>query len=104
MDTHYIVPNEDVLTQAMEQYTHWHDDQIISIFENVDHPVDQEGVGKTTADDKLKNDKVLSDKVFANTDESGNKEGSLYKGLKIMVPPAGIEPAAHGLGIHCSIH
>ncbi len=24
--------------------------------------------------------------------------------LKSLVPPAGIEPAAHGLGIQCSIH
>jgi hypothetical protein len=22
----------------------------------------------------------------------------------VMVPPTGLEPAAHGLGIHCSIH
>jgi len=24
--------------------------------------------------------------------------------LILLVPPAGIGPAAHGLGIHCSIH
>jgi hypothetical protein len=28
----------------------------------------------------------------------------VWKSLILLVPPAGIGPAAHGLGIHCSIH
>ena len=33
---------------------------------------------------------------------SDNETGRNQSG--VLVPPAGIEPAAHGLGIHCSIH
>jgi integrase len=104
MDTHYIVPDENTLCQSMEQYTHWIDDQIRAIFENVDHSVDQERVEGVEGSHKALNGKVLKGGILSNIDDSGDKKDSLCKGLKIMVPPAGIEPAAHGLGIHCSIH
>ena len=38
MDIYYLSPNEDILKQAMDQYTRWIDDQIA----NVDQSVDQE--------------------------------------------------------------
>jgi integrase len=41
MDVHYIAPDEDTLTQAMEKYTRWLDDQIAHALASVDHPVDQ---------------------------------------------------------------
>ena len=104
MDTHYIVPDENVLSQAMEQYTQWVDDQIWTIFENVDHSVDLERGQGVDGSRKPFIDKGFTNGILSNIDDSGGKKGSLRKGLKIMVPPAGIEPAAHGLGIHCSIH
>jgi len=104
MDTHYIVPDENTLSQAMGQYTQWIDDQIWTIFENVDHPVDQEGVEGVEGSDKANNGKGLNDSTLSNIDDSRDKKDSVCKGLRIMVPPARIELAAHGLGIHCSIH
>lgn len=41
MDTHYIVPSEETLTQAMEKYTRWLDDQIAKPVASVDQNVDQ---------------------------------------------------------------
>ena len=41
MDVHYIAPDEDTLTQAMEKYTRWLDDQIAQALAFVDHLVDQ---------------------------------------------------------------
>ena len=77
IDRHYIIPNEDDLKKAMDQYTEWLDGQVEEIWENVAHFVDH-----------------------------ATKKGlaELVKSLKSLVPPAGIGPAAHGLGIHCSIH
>jgi integrase len=77
MDRHYIVPGEDDLKNAMDQYTEWLDDQIEAVWKKVDHFVD-------------------------HATKKGLK--GLVKSLKSLVPPAGIGPAAHGLGIHCSIH
>jgi integrase len=73
MDRHYIVPGEDDLKKAMDQYTEWLDGQVTTVWQKVDHAT-KKGL------------KVL------------------VKSLKSLVPPAGIGPAAHGLGIHCSIH
>ena len=104
MDTHYIVPDENVLSQAMEQYTRWIDDQIWAIFENVDHFGDQKRVIDGEGDGKPMNDKGLKGATLIEAVGLTENEGSLYKGLKLLVPPARIELAAHGLGIHCSIH
>jgi hypothetical protein len=41
MDTHYIVPSEAMLTQAMDKYTRWFDDQIAKSGASVDQNVDQ---------------------------------------------------------------
>ena len=41
MDTHYIVPSEETLTQAMDKYTRWLDDQIAKSVASVDQNVDQ---------------------------------------------------------------
>jgi len=41
MDAHYIVPSEDSLTKAMDQYTEWLNKQIEDVFLNVDQTVDQ---------------------------------------------------------------
>jgi hypothetical protein len=41
MDIHYIAPDEDTLTQAMEKYTRWLDDQIGHGLASVDPSVDQ---------------------------------------------------------------
>jgi integrase len=77
MDRHYIVPGEDDLKNAMDQYTDWLDSQVEAIWKNLDHSLDH-----------------------------ATKKGLtvLVKSLKTLVPPARIELAAHGLGIHCSIH
>ncbi len=77
MDRHYIVPGEDDLKSVMDQYTDWLGSQIEKVWEKVDHLVDH-----------------------------ATKKGlnALAKSLKSLVPPARIELAAHGLGIHCSIH
>jgi len=40
MDAHYIAPNEDTLTLAMEKYTDWLDGQIAHALANVDQNVD----------------------------------------------------------------
>ena len=40
MDRHYIVPGEDDLKQAMDQYTEWLDSQIEAVWKKVDHFVD----------------------------------------------------------------
>ena len=77
MDRHYLVPSKDDLKDAMDQYTEWLDDQIEAVWKKVDHFVD-------------------------HATKKGLK--MLVKSLKSLVPPAGIGPAAHGLGIHCSIH
>jgi len=77
MDRHYIVPGEDDLKKAMDQYTDWLDGQVEAVWQNLDHFLDhalQHGLSV------------------------------LAKSLKLLVPPARIELAAHGLGIHCSIH
>jgi len=44
MDTHYIVPSEETLTQAMDKYTLWLDDQIAKTVASVDQNVDQAGI------------------------------------------------------------
>ena len=44
MDTHYIVPSEAMLTQAMDKYTRWLDDQIAGSVASVDQDVDQAGI------------------------------------------------------------
>jgi len=77
MDRHYILPSEDNLKNAMDQYTDWLDSQVEAVWENLDHFLDHA---------TKKGLKVLA------------------KSLKLLVPPARIELAAHGLGIHCSIH
>jgi hypothetical protein len=41
MDTHYIVPSEEVLMQAMDKYTRWLDDQSAKSVASVDQNVDQ---------------------------------------------------------------
>ena len=83
----------------MEQYTGWIDDQIIAIFENADHSVDQEEVQECRSTKKPKNGNGLDGHIAVSINNSRYKEGSLYKGLILMVPPARIELAAHGLGI-----
>jgi integrase len=77
MDRHYIVPGENELKNAMAQYTEWLDGQVEAVFQNLDHSLDH-----------------------------ATKKGLavLVKSLKSLVPPARIELAAHGLGIHGSIH
>ena len=44
MDTHYIVPSEETLTQAIDKYTRWLDDQIAKTVASVDQNVDQAGI------------------------------------------------------------
>ena len=41
MDTHYIVPSEETLQQAMDKYIRWRDDQIADAVATVDQSVDQ---------------------------------------------------------------
>ena len=41
MDAHYLKPSDEALTQAMEKYTVWIDNQLEMILQNVDHLVDQ---------------------------------------------------------------
>ena len=41
MDRHYIKPTEQMLTDAMDRYTQWIDDQIALELQSVDHSVDQ---------------------------------------------------------------
>ncbi len=77
MDRHYIVPSEDDLKKAMDQYTAWLDGQVEAVYANLDHFLDQ-------------------------ATQKGHTV--LYNSLKSLVPPAGIGPAANGLGIRCSIH
>jgi len=50
----------------MEQYTRWIDDQIGAIVENVDHPVDQEGVQGNEGSDGPLNDKDSTDNSPSN--------------------------------------
>jgi len=39
MDAHYVVPNDETLTEAMDKYTAWLDAQLK--LQNVDQTVDQ---------------------------------------------------------------
>ena len=39
MDRHYIVPGEDDLKKAMDQYTDWLDGQVDAAWKKVDHLV-----------------------------------------------------------------
>ena len=51
--------------------------------------------------------KKVPNGIWDNLEESwhGYSENETgWNQSSVLVPPAGIEPAAHGLGIHCSIH
>ena len=39
---HYIVPDNDVLRNAMEKFTQWLDDKIAQVLANVNQSVDRE--------------------------------------------------------------
>jgi len=47
MDRHYIKPSDEMLTDAMDTYTHWLDAQIETFRKNVDHSVDQTRFSKS---------------------------------------------------------
>jgi hypothetical protein len=46
----------------------------------------------------------LQEYMLLNPYQYGSYQPYFYKSLILLVPPARIELAAHGLGIHCSIH
>ncbi len=71
---------------------------------NIDCSVDQEEVQECRSTNKLTNERGLDGHTAFSPDNSRDEEESLYNGLIFVVPPARIELAAHGLGIHCSIH
>ena len=104
MDAHYIVPKESDLSQAMDQYTQWIDDQVKTVLENVDHSVDQVKVDGDKERNKATVINDLEDMVLRKYRKLRNNKENFYKALILLVPPARIELAAHGLGIHCSIH
>jgi hypothetical protein len=104
MDTHYIVPDEDVLRQAMNLYTQCIDDQIQATLKSVDHSVDQGEIASGNISDRALATYSLEGIVLRKYCNLKSKKGKNYKALNLLVPPARIELAAHGLGIHCSIH
>lgn len=42
MDAHYLAPNENSLTQAMDRFTEWLDKQLADASASVDQTVDQD--------------------------------------------------------------
>jgi len=47
MDRHYLKPTDEMLTEAMDKYTTWLDDQVEACQKNVDHSVDQTRFSKS---------------------------------------------------------
>ena len=50
MDIHYLVLDEKTLTEAMNKFTKWVDDQLESA--NIDHSIDQEHKNKNKITEK----------------------------------------------------
>jgi hypothetical protein len=45
MDVHYMAPDDNALTNAMEKYTLWIDDQISKVDHLVDHALQHDQAG-----------------------------------------------------------
>ena len=86
MDARYIVPDEDVLTKAMVQYTKWSDDQIKATLENVDQTVDHDEEADKSYSNKGLLDNTLENILHVKYRKLRNQKGNFYKVFNLECP------------------